>query len=259
VGKPSHGARDVSTDAAAVDAGHRRGGAGGLLRRWLPLIILMIIMALVFGFGLNDYLGFDALKMHRAQILGFVADNPVLAALAFMLIYAAAVACSLPGGTVLTITGGFLFGRLGATSMVVVAATVGATVLFLIARGSLGAGLHRRAGPWLRHMEAGFQENALSYLLVLRLVPLFPFFVVNLVPAFLGVRTRTYVLATLFGIIPGTFVYASVGVGLGSVFDRGEAFSLHGVLTPEVLGALIGLAVLSLVPVIYKKLKGRRV
>lgn len=255
--KPDQGARHAPTGSAARDSDGKRGGAGGLLRRWLPLIVLIVVMALVFGLGLDNYLSFSALKMHRAQILGFVAENPALAALAFMLIYAAAVACSLPGGTVLTITGGFLFGRLGATSMVVVAATLGATVLFLIARGSLGAGLHRRAGPWLRQMEAGFQENALSYLLVLRLVPLFPFFIVNLVPAFLGVRTRTYVVATLFGIIPGTFVYASVGVGLGSVFDRGEAFSLQGVLTPQVLGALIGLAVLSLLPIVYKMLKRR--
>ena len=107
-------------------------------------------------------------------------------------------------------------------------------------------------------MERGFQDNALNYLLVLRLIPLVPFFVVNLVPAFLGVKLRTFFVATLFGIIPGTFVYVQVGVGLGSVFDSGEAFTLARVLTPDVIVAMVGLAVLSLVPVIYKKFKARQ-
>jgi len=106
-------------------------------------------------------------------------------------------------------------------------------------------------------MEAGCQENAFSYLLVLRLVPLFPFFVVNLVPAFLGVSLVTYVLGTFFGIIPGVVVFASVGAGLGSIFDAGEAFSASDILTPQILMALIGLAVLALIPVVYKKIKAR--
>ena len=106
-------------------------------------------------------------------------------------------------------------------------------------------------------MESGFRENALNYLLVLRLIPLFPFFVVNLVPAFLGVSLRIYVLGTLVGIIPGSFVYATVGAGLGSIFDSGEEFSLKGILTPEIVTALVGLAILAIVPVIYKKFRAR--
>ena len=106
-------------------------------------------------------------------------------------------------------------------------------------------------------MENGFQENGLSYLLVLRLKPLFPFFVVNLVPAFLGVHLRTYVIGTLVGIVPGSFVYATVGTGLGSIFDQNEAFTATGILTPEIVTALVGLSLLSLLPVAYKKIKAR--
>ncbi len=107
-------------------------------------------------------------------------------------------------------------------------------------------------------MKKGFTENAFSYLLTLRLIPIFPFFVVNLVPAFLGISLRTYILATGLGIIPGSFVYVSVGTGLGSLFDRGESLNLKGILTPEILTALGGLALLSLLPVLYKKLKQKR-
>ncbi len=234
------------------------GNSGFNLRKLWPIGILVAGFVAFFAFGLNDYLNFDVLRENRESLLAWVDSNAVLAALTFMAAYAAVVAFSLPGGAVMTIAGGFLFGALLGASLVVVAATLGATLLFLAARTSLGDLLRAKAGPWLGKMEAGFQENALSYMLVLRLVPLFPFFVVNLVPAFLGVKTSTYVLATLFGIVPGTLVYATVGAGLGSIFDSGEAFSLSGILTPEIIAALIGLAILALVPVAYKKFKKRQ-
>ena len=188
----------------------------------------------------------------------FVAQNALIAALLFMAVYAVATALSLPGGAILSITGGFLFGTLFGTLWVVIGATLGAVGIFLAARTALGDALRAKAGPWLARMEAGFQENAMSYLLVLRLVPLFPFFVVNLVPAFLGVNLRTFTVATFLGIIPGAFVYVSVGAGLGSVFDQGGEVSASSALTPEVITALVGLAVLSLVPVVYKKIKAKR-
>jgi len=236
-----------------IPAGRRPGP----LRRWLPPVCLVVAIGLAFAFGLDDYLTLDALGDNRERLLEFVAAWPLVAPLAFMAIYIVAVALSLPGATAMTVAGGFLFGTVQATGLVVVAATIGATVLFLVARSSLGAALHERAGPWIKRLEAGFHENEMSYMLVLRLVPLFPFFVVNLVPAFLDVRTRTFVIATLFGIIPGTFVYASVGGGLGSVFDTGGEISLAGVLTPEVLLALLGLAALALIPVVYRYFRSR--
>jgi uncharacterized membrane protein YdjX (TVP38/TMEM64 family) len=137
----------------------------------------------------------------------------------------------------------------------VIAATIGATLLFLAARTALGDVLRAKAGPGLRKLEDGFKRDALSYLLVLRLVPAFPFFLVNLAPAFLGVSLRTYLIGTFFGIMPGTFVFASVGAGLGAVFDRGERPDLSIILSPPVLLPLLALAALALVPVIWNRFK----
>lgn len=226
-------------------------------KRFIPLLILIIGLVAFFAFDLDRYLSFDVLREHRQELRIWVHNAGMLAALSYMAIYAAAIAFSLPGGALLSITGGFLFGALWGTVYIVIGATVGATALFLIAKTTLGDLLRAKAGPWLQKMEAGFQENALSYLLVLRLVPLFPFFIVNLVPAFLGVPLSTYVVGTFIGIIPGTFVYATVGAGLGSIFDAGGAFSASGILTPQILTALIGLALLALIPVVYKKMKSR--
>jgi uncharacterized membrane protein YdjX (TVP38/TMEM64 family) len=232
--------------------------AGFSIRRLWPLALLALAVGTFFALHLNMYLTFEALRENRALLSQFVAEHAVLASILYVAVYAAVVAASLPGGAVLTVTGGFLFGSIGGTLHVVVAATLGATLLFLIARTAFGDPLRARAGPYLKKMEAGFQENAFNYLLVLRLIPLFPFFIVNLVPAFLGVPLRTYVLATFLGIIPGSFVYASVGAGLGSVFDRNESFSLASVLTPQIVIALVGLAILAIIPVFYRKLKARR-
>jgi uncharacterized membrane protein YdjX (TVP38/TMEM64 family) len=229
----------------------------GLARRLLPLVVLLAALAAVLALDLHSYLSLEALREHRVALRVFVEDNRLLAVLGFMALYAVAIALSVPGGAVLTVAGGFLFGALLSTVYVVFAATLGATAIFLAARTALGDSLRRRAGPWLSRMESGFRENAFSYLLVLRLIPVFPFFVVNLVPAFLGVGLRTYVAATFLGIIPGSYVYALVGAGLGSVFEQGGEITLGGVFTPEVIGALVGLSLLSLLPVAYKRWRRR--
>ena len=223
------------------------------IRRLIPLAILLGGTVTVFAFGLHEYLEYETLRDHRAWLLSQVEHRFAAAVLAYMAIYTVTIALSVPGGAVLTIAGGFLFGQFVTTAAVVVAATLGATLLFVAARTALGDMLRSRARPWLHRLERGFAANALSYLLVLRLIPLFPFFVVNLVPAFLGVSLRTYVVGTFFGIVPGTFVYASVGAGLGSVLDAGAEFSPGDVLTAEVVTALVGLAVLALLPVGYKR------
>ena len=222
------------------------------------MLALLAGLGLFFALRLDRYVSFMALKEHRAQLLGLVRDHGLGMALGFAAVYAACVAFSLPVAAVLTITGGFLFGQWLGVLLVVTGATVGAVAVFLAARTALGDALRRRAGPWLARMQDGFNANALSYLLVLRLVPLFPFAVVNLAAAVLGMKLRDYALATFIGIIPGSFVYTAVGVGLGSVFDQGREFTPAGILTPQVLMALGGLACLALVPVVYKKLKQRR-
>lgn len=225
------------------------------LKRFGPLAIIALGIGAFYVLDLGQYLSFASLKEHRHTLRAFVEQNLLTAVFLYMAAYVVVVALSLPGGAPMTIAGGFLFGSLLGTAQVVVAATIGATLLFLTARLALGDVLKKKAGPWVKRMESGFAENALSYLLVLRLVPLFPFFVVNLVPAFLNVSTRVYIFGTFFGIIPGTFVFTSIGSGIGSVFDSGQEFSAKGILTTEVIIALAGLATLALIPVVYKKLK----
>jgi uncharacterized membrane protein YdjX (TVP38/TMEM64 family) len=222
----------------------------------IPLVLILVLVAFFYS-GLGRYLTFETLRENQSLLKGWVRDNGALAIISYMLAYAAVTIFSLPGGLVMSITGGFLFGTVWGALYIVVGATAGATVLFIAAKTSLGDPLRAKAGPWLQKMEEGFQENALSYLLVLRLVPIFPFFVVNLVPAFLGVSLSVYVIGTFFGIIPGSFVFASVGAGLGSIFEAGGEFSAKGILTPQVMIALVGLAVLSLIPVVYKKMKSK--
>ncbi len=228
------------------------------LKRLLPLAALLAAVVLLAVFGPDNQTILAALRSHRETLLALVANYVVIADVAFMVIYALAIAFSIPGGAMMTLVGGFLFGPLRATIYVVFAATVGATALFLIARTAVGDHLRSRAGPWMAKMENGFQNNAMSYLVVLRLVPLFPFFVVNLVPAFLGVRLRTYVIGTFFGIIPGTFVFALAGGGLGMALDAGTEFDMAMVMSPEIIAALGGLAVLALVPVAYKLWQTRK-
>jgi len=228
------------------------------IKRLWPIAILLLGIVIFFAFDLGRFLTFDALRDNRADLLALQEEHGLSMILGYAGIYILIVAFSLPGGAFLTIAGGFLFGPLLGAFIVVVAATVGAAILFLIAKTTLGDALRQRAGPWLQKMEAGFQENAFSYLLVLRLIPLFPFFVVNLVPAFLGVSLRTYFLATFIGIIPGTVVYSQVGAGLGSIFDSGESFTVSGILTTDIILALAGLALLSLAPILYKKIRSRQ-
>ncbi len=232
---------------------------GKALKRLWPVAAVIVAVAALVAFGPDNAEVFATLRAYREAIDVLIVENAVLAGLGYMVIYAVAIAFSVPGGAMMTIIGAFLFGWQLAAVYVVFAATIGATALFLIARTAVGNRLHERAGPWMQKMEAGFQENALWYLLMLRLIPLFPFFVVNLVPAFLGVTLRTYVIGTFFGIIPGTIVFALAGGGLASVLANEDAeFDLSSVLTPEVVAALIGIALLALIPVIYKKVQARK-
>lgn len=234
--------------------------------RLIPLAILVVGLVVFFATGLDKYVSFEVLAKHHTALADWVKDHFALAVLCYVAAYAVMIAFSLPGGAVATIFGGFLIGSaipgvagtVFAAAIVVVGATIGATALFLAARTGLGEPLRARAGPGLKRMEAGFRENAMSYLLVLRLVPLFPFWLVNLVPAFLGVPLRTYVIGTFFGIMPGTFVYASVGRGLGAILEAGERPDLGIVFKAEILIPLLGLALLALIPVVYKRIKARR-
>ncbi len=233
--------------------------AGGLnVKRLLPIAVLVAGLVAFFAFDLDEFVTLDALKTHRTVLQGWVESQGAVAWLIYAAIYMAAVAFSVPGGSILTIAGGFLFGPYVATSVVVVGATCGATILFLAARYAFADYLRGKAGGAMRRMEAGFNENPVSYMLILRLVPLFPFWLVNLVPAFLGVKIRTYFLCTLFGIIPGTFVYSLVGDGAGAVLDAGGELDLGIIFEPRILAPIVGLAVLACIPIVYKRFRARR-
>ncbi len=207
--------------------------------------------------GALDLLSFAALARHREWLVAEVAALGAAAPVLFILVYAACTAFSLPTGLLLSTLGGFLFGTWWGGLSILVGATLGATVVFLAARTVLGNALRARAGPALQRLEAGFREDALSYMLVLRLVPLFPFWLVNLAPAFLGVRLSTFVTGTFLGIIPGAFVYASIGTGLGAILESGGTPDGAAILQPRVIIPIAGLAVLALVPVIAKRLRRR--
>lgn len=245
-------ADDVAEEPGSEEAAAPKSGG---LRRFLPLAILAAGFALFFALGLQHQLSLEALKSHRAVLESWVAAHPYEAMAVFAAVYIAVVAFSIPGAAVLTLTGGFLFGTWRGGTLVVISATIGATIVFLAAKTALAGLLRARMGARIAAMEDGFRANALSYLLVLRLVPAFPFFLVNLAAGLLGVRLGTYVLATALGIVPGTFVYAGLGNGLGAIFDAGGTPDLGLIFKPQVLWPLIGLAVLSLLPIVWRVLR----
>lgn len=229
-----------------------------MILRLLPLLLIAAVLGIVFLLGLDDYLSFEALKENRQWLLEWTMSHKFMAIIAFCLLYTVSVAVSMPGAIWLTLVGGFIFGTVEAVIYTVISATLGAVIIFLVARYSCSDFFCQKAGPMIQKMSDGFKENALSYLLVLRLVPLFPFWLVNLVPALMGVPIKTYIIGTFFGIIPGTVVYCGVGSGLASVFDSGEMPDMGIIFKPEIIGPILGLALLSLLPIVYKKYKSNK-
>jgi uncharacterized membrane protein YdjX (TVP38/TMEM64 family) len=217
-------------------------------RFWLVLLVVALALGIRMS-GIGDAFSLDALREHRTILITIVEQNRVLASASYLFLYIAATALSVPGAVLLTLTGGFLFGPLYGAALAVIGASTGATLVFILARFVLGDRPMDRFGAQAAALADAIQRNAWSYLLVLRLVPLFPFFLVNIVPAAVGVRLPVYVLTTLVGIIPGTVVYSLAGAGLGSVFDGDEPFSLGAILTPEIIAALVGLAALALLAI----------
>jgi uncharacterized membrane protein YdjX (TVP38/TMEM64 family) len=226
--------------------------AGGKRGKLALLGVFVAVIVAFFALGGPDYLTLDAVKANRDALLAFAREHFVAALAIAFLVYAGAVAFSVPGGLVLSLAVGFVFGRWLGTVLVVIAATLGATLVFLAARYLFADAARQRMGPLGDRLSAGFTENAFNYLLFLRLVPIFPFFLVNLAPAFTSIRLRTYVLATLIGIIPGTFVYVNLGQTLGHID------SLSGLVSTETIGALALLGAFALLPVLVKRFKSSR-
>ena len=221
-------------------------------RRFVPLGILVIAGALFIVLGGYRYATFAALAENREWLCATVAHAGTKAIFVFILAYAGLVALSVPGSVYFTLASGFLFGPWAGTAYALIGATLGAIVVFLAARAGL-AGLAARAGPWVRRFEAGFRRNGLNYLLVLRLIPIVPFWLINLVAGAVGLRLWVFVLGTFFGMIPVSFIYASLGNGLGTLAEEGRAPDLAILFRPSVILPILGLAVLALLPVIFKR------
>ena len=223
------------------------------ISRFGPLIALFLGLSLYFLFDLSSYLSFSVIKSHHLQLLEHVNNNRFFSAVVYVISYTALVSFSLPGGAMMTILGGFLFGPMAGALLAVIGATLGANIIFLAARHALSDWFLPRAGSAIFKMREGFKANALSYLFFLRLVPIFPFFLVNLAPAFLGVKFSTYLTGTFIGIMPGTLIYAFVGDGLGTIIKIDANVDLDIIFAPRFLFPLIGLGVLALVPIIWRR------
>ncbi len=227
--------------------------------RMMPLAAL-VVGAVLGAYALGDYLSFEALRDNRETLIAYRDAHYALAVVVFMAIYVVIAGFSLPGATIATLTGGFLFGTFPGVLFNVGAATIGATVVFLAARWGLGDRLAAKMDASegkVKAIKDGIDENQWSMLFIIRLVPLVPFFVANLIPALVGVSLWRYVVSTFIGIIPGGLVYTSVGAGLGEVFARGETPDLGIIFEPHVLLPILGLAALAFLPVVLKLIRGK--
>ena len=250
-------------------------GACWSWRRLAPLGVALALAAVVFAMGWHRELSLENLVRHRATLDAFVEAHQWTAVALFVAAYVAVVALSLPCAAIMTLASGVLFGTLAGGGASVIGATLGAAAIFLIAKTAFGAQLAQRAGSVAERLAEGFRKDAFNYLLFLRLVPVFPFFVVNLAAAVLGVRLATFIVATSIGIIPASFAFAMVGAGLDSVIGAQEVhyraclearradcrldFDIGAALTPELIAAFVALGVVALIPVVMKRLRERRI
>jgi uncharacterized membrane protein YdjX (TVP38/TMEM64 family) len=244
-----------------------------LWRRLLAPVVVLLLLGIGYASGLHRYFTFDAIVENRAALSTWTHENFALALIAYVAVYTAAVAVSFPGASILTVISGLLFGWLVGGLAALGGATVGAIIIFQIARSSFGDVLAQRAGPFMAKLADGFSKDAFNYLLFLRLVPLFPFWVINIAPALANVRLRTFATATVLGIIPGTFAFAFVGEGLDSIITTQQKvqtdciaskgveacpleLSLSSLVTTEILIAFAALGVVALTPIVIKRLRG---
>jgi uncharacterized membrane protein YdjX (TVP38/TMEM64 family) len=225
--------------------------------RFLPLALILLGLAFAWAMGWHHYLSLAWLAESSDALQAHVDANYAVAAILFVGFYILAAAFSFPAAAVLTIFSGFLFGWLPGTVFAMLGATGGATLLFLAARTAFGGFLRERVGGFAARLSDGFARDAFSYLLVLRLAPFIPFFVVNIAPALFNVRLRTFVLATIIGILPGTLAYSWLGCGLDSVLlvarQAGRDASIHDLVTPELTAAFAGLALVALLAIVVRR------
>lgn len=228
-------------------------------KRMVPFAAIILVAILGFVF-LQDYLSFEQLAKNQEALQAWRDGNFILASIVFMAVYVVIVAFSLPGAAIISLTGGFLFGLFPGAVYNIISATLGATVIFMAARMGFGEALSAKmdgAQGAVKKIKDGLKADEVSYLLIMRLVPAVPFFIANLIPALVGVNLKRFIWTTFVGIIPGGVIYTWVGAGLADVFAKGETPNLAIIFEWKILGPLLGLAILALVPIIIKKIKGK--
>ncbi len=223
------------------------------LKKWFLLIILALACCLFYSTHLHHYLNLHTIHLYRSHIEQWTAHHYTSAVGIYILSLTTLVACGIPCGTILTVLGGLLFGII-AILYAIVGTTCGGLILFFAVRTSLGAHIAAKSRGWIKSMEHGFQRNAFTYLLMLRIVPIFPCGVSNIAAGALNVKVKTYVTATTLGILPATVIYVMLGRGLDELLGE-QTISTALILSPTMLLALLGLALLSLSPLIYKAVK----
>jgi uncharacterized membrane protein YdjX (TVP38/TMEM64 family) len=227
---------------------------GRAMRRLLPLLLLIILAAA--AFGLAHDIGWDTLARHRAALVGWVEIHPVTAACLYLLTYILTAALALPPAGVLTVTGGFLFGTVLGGVLAVGGATIGASILMVVVRSAFAPLMDRHRDRIPQAVRTRLARDGFNYLLALRLIPLFPFWLINLTAAVVGIRLITFVPATLLGIAPAGFVLSSIGAGVGTILAEGKTPDLSVLLSARILLPLAGLAALSLLPVLLRRRPG---
>ncbi len=230
------------------------------LRRFLPLALIVLLVIVLLASGLTRDLSLDTLRTHEAVLRDFIGRRRLLALAAFVVIYMVVTAASLPGATILTLGGGYLFGTWLGGGATVIGATLGAVILFFAVRTSLGAALRakaERSGGKLKAVIDGVAAGAFGYILTLRLIPLAPFWLVNIAAALADAPLPAYALATFLGIMPATFIYSGIGAGIGAVFARGQTPNLGVIFEPRILAPLAGLGLLCLATTLFQRFKAR--
>jgi uncharacterized membrane protein YdjX (TVP38/TMEM64 family) len=222
-----------------------------LLRRFGPLALILILSVAAFASGLAGHLSLEELRMRGAELQAFASEKPVLCAAIYLVIYVGSVAVSLPGALILSLTSGFLFGPMGG-ALAVSGATGGSTVTYLVFRTAFGDVLRRKPDAFMARMAEGLRRDAFNYLLTLRLIPAFPLLAVNVAAGIANIPVRTFVLASLLGMIPSSFVYAGIGAGLGHIFAQGGPVSLETLFSPRIYLPIIGMGVLAFLPPLWR-------
>ena len=248
----------ISRAPSSAKAETRLHRAGRLTLRFAPAaVVVAALIALVWS-GALKHLSLGELRASRHVLTAYVHAHPLLSLLAYVGVYIVAVTLSLPAALILTLSGGFLFGPWLGGVAAALGSTLGATAVFLISRLTVGDALERGVSSRVRALEEGIKQDAFFYLLTLRLIPITPFWLVNVAAGLLSIRLRTYVLATILGIFPASMIYAGIGSGLGRMFDRGVQPHLRSLITPELVLPLAGLGLLSILPILYHRFRARR-